>query len=1149
MRKLGVLPALFFAFLFLFTSEKVFADDGEVARLDSKQGKVEGLFQGEKDFKEIDPGAIFKAGDIIRTARYARAEVVFKSGVFLRLASGTTLQFQSEDPNDPGRQKVNMDQGKGYFLGRGVSEAPNIYTPAVTTAIRGTEFVVEADHRSTTVSVINGQVDCRNKHGQVLLGAGEQSYTEIGKAPTKAVIVNQNDAVQWALNYPVSIKPAVLRDPGLSPTIEQSLAAYQRGDLEAALGTLDSAGSSAEALISKSAMQLSLGDVEGAQRSMASAENLLRSRPDSALSARLHAQKAIVAIVQNDRDLADRLCREALALDPASEEALLAQSYLAQSRFDLGGAAEALKRIVAANPNQAFALARLAEIKLSSGEVQEAQGLAAQALAIDPGNNYALSVRGFIHLIRDESHEARAIFSKLVDANSSLALPHLGLGLAIIRQGDLEGGRVHLQKAAHLEPTTAIYRSYLGKAFFEEEKEDLAGTEYNEAMRLDPRDPTPYLYRAYNQLSANKVVAALDDVEKSIELNNNRAVYRSSLLLDQDLGVRSAGLSEIFTSLGFDQAARVEAIKSINRDYGNFSAHRLLAESYTTIQLNDASLSEREVADLLSPLSFNLIRSPAASSQASLNDYNALFDRSQQRTELASTLSTYDDQIAPYVAQAGKGDRYGYYMAYESDMRDGTRGGNHLQSHLLSGAVQYQLDYENRFIAKGKGLYRDFKDSNLELDQTKFEDYEFALGYNRRMGPASHLLLQTNFSNERNNFKDHFTTRIAEILETSLGELYGLEDELLLDEFSRERVKSSRSSAQYIYDSDLVSLVVGSQIYFSDVEREESSDVLDDAFALFSQVPYTVRSQAYPELNSQDYYTYTSWHLADWVDINLGANYSEIELEEREVPPFLSDSRNRSRLNPKFGATFYPTSTTTVRTAYFETLRKSSLEDMTALEPTLVGGINQRFTDISGTRARNYGAGIDQKVPGFAYFGIEGIHRDVIEDFSSATTNVLFDFDNFETGSDASYNGAFEDHQDQDLVNAYYYQVFSKQWVGTADWQYSMVERTDPDLYQEYETNKLRFGLRYFDPTGLFTFCQGTWRDQDVTGGDFFESGGDTFWVFDLGIGYRIPKRHGSIQLKITNIFDEEFNYDQTLGLEEVVRPDLGATLLATFNF
>jgi len=46
-------------------------------------------------------------------------------------------------------------------------------------------------------------------------------------------------------------------------------------------------------------------------------------------------------------------------------------------------------------------------------------------------------------------------------------------------------------------------------------------------------------------------VEALQDLQKSIELNDNRAPYRSCLLLDEDLAARSASLAQIYYDLEF----------------------------------------------------------------------------------------------------------------------------------------------------------------------------------------------------------------------------------------------------------------------------------------------------------------------------------------------------------------------------------------------------------------------------------------------------------------------------------------------------------------------------------------------------------------------------------------------------------------------
>src|SRR5262249_2189496 len=128
----------------------------------------------------------------------------------------------------------------------------------------------------------------------------------------------------------------------------------------------------------------------------------------------------------------------------------------------------------------------------------------------------------------------------------------------------------------------------------------------------------------------NRVNEGIRDLEHSQELNDNRSVYRSSLLLDQDRAVRSANLAAIYRDAGmFDVSVR-EASRAVTYDYANYSAHLFLANSYD--QLRDPNLvnlryetaieSEYLVANLLAPVGASAF-SPLISQQ----EYSKLFER------------------------------------------------------------------------------------------------------------------------------------------------------------------------------------------------------------------------------------------------------------------------------------------------------------------------------------------------------------------------------------------------------------------------------------------------------------------------------------------------------------------------------------------
>jgi Flp pilus assembly protein TadD len=1095
----------------LFCAGTVLAQAPEVARLDSAEGTVEAKLGSDKDLKPIQIGTIFHPGDVIRTGKGGRAGIIFSDGVLLRLADNSTLQFQAPSGGDPAKTPVAMDSGKAYFFSRTNQELPFINTPAVSTAIRGTEFGIEATSTTTIVTVINGLVECKNQYGSVTLSRNEQSVTEKGHAPSKAILLRPQDAVQWALYYP-------------------SLPASSDSDLLNKISTL-----------------LSHGQVKEAEELLKRADNLSGLPTGDSYKSQLQALHAIIALANNRKEDASRFA-DAATQGEYSAAGAVAKAYVSQAQFDLDATRLWLLKAIEKAPSNAFLHARFAEVYLGFGELRDAEKEVAQALELDPTDSYALSVLGFTKLIRNETDEAETAFRKAVTSDSGLALPRLGLGLVSIRRGRLEDGRKSIEQAAFLDPAVSLYRSYLGKAFFEQEKEDKAAQEYEEAIALDPLDPTPYLYRAYNELSKNRPVDALRDIEKSIDLNNNRAVYRSRLLLDQDVAVRSAGLAEVFNTLGFSEIARVEAIKSLNRDYSNYSAHRLLSEGYRSILLNDASISEDAIAKLLSPLSFNLFQRPAG--EVSLNDYNALFDRSQIRTGVDLTYNRRDDLFSQAVYNTGKFDTFGYLVGVDSTITGGSKVNEYYRFHRARGALQFQPSYENRFLLDASGLYSRNSDEEADFNESRFLDGDVNLGYQRRIDANSRFLGRLSYGSQKHDFTDNDAFRSAILNEVAGGQLFQSDLELLLNEFSRDKVKFFRGEGQYILDTDLASVVAGSQLYYSDIDRRETSLVLEDSAGLYPGLGYYLRSRGENTLNSYAFYLYSSVHLTPWMDLNVGGNFTELDLEDLDIPPFGGTTRTRSKFSPKAGLTFYPAADTLIRLAYFETLRKSSFEDTLAIEPTLVSGINQRFTDLSGAEARNFGAGIDQKLFNSTYFGVEALHRHLIESFNDVASVANVDYDSLTQSFGVAPGEFIEDHQDRDSVRGYVYQVLSDSFVASLEHEWSYFTHTAPsDVdYNRIALNRSSLGLRYFSTTGIFAEAVVTRRNQDRLG-SFLGTGDDTFWIADAKLGYRLPKRHGIVAIQVTNLFDKDFLYDQSLGIEEPVYSDLGIAAVASFNF
>jgi hypothetical protein len=87
-------------------------------------------------------------------------------------------------------------------------------------------------------------------------------------------------------------------------------------------------------------------------------------------------------------------------------------------------------------------------------------------------------------------------------------------------------------------------------------------------------------------------------------------VYRSRFLLDQDRAVAGANLANVYRDAGLTDVSVREAGRAVNADYGNYSAHLFLANSFNELrdpkQINlryeTAWFTEYLVANLLAPV-------------------------------------------------------------------------------------------------------------------------------------------------------------------------------------------------------------------------------------------------------------------------------------------------------------------------------------------------------------------------------------------------------------------------------------------------------------------------------------------------------------------------------------------------------------------
>src|SRR5687768_4590180 len=402
-----------------------------IARVVSLQGTVEVQRAGTANWigvRRLDTSIC--AGDRLRTAPASRAALYVQPETLVRLDQNTTLTLQHS--TDEISVEFSTDEvsrvacseetcGAGYFITR-FPKKFKVKTPHMNAAVEGTEFMVKLSSDATTLTVLEGKVSSEAVATQdrQLVAAGQSIQSGAGGAGEITAVVKPLDAVSWALHYPR------LSDSGTTARAEELLA---RGSVDEALVEI---------------------------------EKLISANPSDANPLAL---RAVIQIAKNDKEGAIEAATRAITADAGDYRGWLAISYVEQADFRLESALRSAKKAQSLHADSALAHARVAELQLSLGDTRRAEVAAMAAVASNPAESHAHAILGFVHLSQFRTEAARDDFTAAIERDSFGALPRLGLGLAMIRQGNLTKGREQLEIAVALDPASSLIRSYVGKAY------------------------------------------------------------------------------------------------------------------------------------------------------------------------------------------------------------------------------------------------------------------------------------------------------------------------------------------------------------------------------------------------------------------------------------------------------------------------------------------------------------------------------------------------------------------------------------------------------------------------------------------------------------------------------------------------------------
>ncbi|HZR02178.1 MAG TPA: FecR domain-containing protein, partial [Burkholderiales bacterium] len=1038
-------------------------------------------------------------GDQLRTGLLSRAGVYLSPETLVRLDQNTTLEllgqseaetvlaFRQEAYTRLAAPRAAGQCGAAYFISR-FPRKLKVRTPFYNAVVEGTEFQVALSCDRGELAVFEGKVaaealDAPNE--RVLLESGQATSVGAGETPRAIrTLVRPADAVQWALYYlPLSdvgelTEAALAQDCAALPPEQRSRCAIRKAEYLLRVGR--------------------------APEARAQLDALLQAEPHNA---DVLALQSIIALVQNDKAAALQLAQRATQAAPNAFRGFAALSYAQQAHFKLDDALTAAKRAAQLAPDSALLKARSAELQLSLGKIRAAEREAKEAVALNANEARAHLILGFVHLAQIDTKAAKVDFNHAIELDSTEPLARLGLGLATIREGQLEAGRQQIEIAVALDPTNSLLRSYVGKAYYEENssaRDQLAATQFGLAKALDPNDPTPWFYDAILKQTQNRPVEALQDLQQSIARNDNRAVYRSRLALDQDRATRGISLAQAFSVTGASVEAVGVAGTSVTRDPGNSAAHRFLADVYAAQDRHEvARTSELLQAQLLQPIDAPALPARLAYSDIDLpsrglsdlgdHEYGRLFERPGARLSVSGLMGNEETQGSEVIGAIRSNhlalsvSRFGYST-------DGFRPNNDLDHEIYdvfgmatpSPAVTLQAEYRKRRTTEGD-IVLNFDpsvfDANLRRDLR--QDTGRA-GVTLRPSPTSAFVVSAIWS----DIKDHtFTSEPGAF-------------DLRIDAHDRGNLYEG----QYQFSANAFNVVTG--IAYSEIDT-----FLNVAFDWTPALTIPCLEPLFPcgserrtNVRQHDAYAYLSLFPTEGVGITFGGSYDRFKDPPTKVEGF----------HPKLGMQARLNNWLSVRSAYFEALKRQLVVDQT-IEPTQVAGFQQLYDDVNGSESQNLGVAVDFVPTPSLRIAAEFIKRNI--DISGALFTSSLTVGPTETFHEQSVklNGTWLAASKVSVLAGIEYEEFSWKPVTT----FSV-----PIPVQLYAT-KLPVGLRYFLPQGFFGEVMATtvWQSIRRQATATLPSGSENFTVIDVLLGWRLPGRRGIVSLEVKNLFNTTFFY------------------------
>ncbi len=837
-------------------------------------------------------------------------------------------------------------------------------------------------------------------------------------------------------------------------------------------------------------------------------------------------------LVFNQKDQALEAAREGVRLNPWSSTARVDLAWAMQAGFDLPGATEAARRACELDPNNVRAILAHGQLLFGSGHVEEAEEMVVRVLQINPREAMAHTLLGYLLLAKRRTDEAVDSFRKAIMLDSVQASPHLGLGIAFMRKVQVEEALQEILVATLLEPRESLNYTYLGKAFYQIKEFHLAERALDSAKALDPKDPSPYLYSGIMRTDLNQGAQAIRDLEKSVALNDNRAVYRSRFLLDEDRAVRNVNLARAYGRLGMEAMARNRAMLSLKDDPNNSAAHLYMAA--VLVEEKDrtrASGSEILKGQLLEP--------PNQNSFNSFNQYTSVFESPSVGGSPETRFG--NDGLQTYIADFwGSWEGLAFRELANYSATDGFKSNNFVRSWFNVFTAKYQLGLHNDLLVRYQ--HNDRKQGDLSQDLNAFAEADLdlvsritvdqvTLGYHLRTSPASDILVALQDSHTRSIDTDR------PLSERSFPFGFGWSYRQYLDRLNfQEDYKWAAATHIFRIGDHRVQ-------YGLDTMRGRSKvDWVTFNRWSFLGVPMFVLQSPRVRNAIDPFYlamfVQDTWLIVPGLSLEAGVFY-ERTTDGATVPVYSSREFSKDRFSPRVGLIYTPLKDHTFRVGYAEQLLSPFIAPE-VLSPTDIAGFTLGHNARSSVLQKEGAIAWEAQWHPQVFMRVEAFERlwkEPVEGFDALGSSVGFvtkkrDF----YGASLEWNIMFME-----------YFGFSPGYAFIRSKEREFDHRFwgNPDRWRD--DHELHLGLHFWHPTGWRARFKASYVHQELH--DFPQDDPSAFWFLEFFAQKELFDKRLVLGCQVRNLLDTRFNLiSDVLDIEERY-PAREFFLFARYNF